>query len=107
MILGAASIVWARKLGIPLVSSYHTNLAAYCSYFHLGALQNPMWAYRRVVHNACDVTLCPSPSTASALKARGFERVAVLPRGAGAARLSPAPRSADWRRRLAGAAAGT
>jgi glycosyltransferase involved in cell wall biosynthesis len=107
MILGAASIVWARKLGIPLVSSYHTNLAAYCSYFHLGALENPMWAYRRVVHNACDVTLCPSPSTASALKARGFERVAVWPRGVDATLFSPARRSDEWRRRVAGAEAGT
>src|SRR5215813_13998312 len=74
MMLGAAGIRWARRLSLPILSSYHTNLAAYCSYFHLGALEEPVWAYRRTLHNRCAATLCPSPSTAQQLLGRGFAR---------------------------------
>lgn len=97
MMLGAASIVWARQLGIPVVSSYHTNLASYCAYFNLHALEAPMWAYRRRLHNACDVTLCPSPSTAHSLAARGFDRLTVWPRGVDMHQFSPKWRSYAWR----------
>src|SRR5215472_5442299 len=81
MMLGAAAIFWAQRLGIPVVSSYHTNLATYLPYFHLGALTEPTWAYRRFLHAQCRVTLCPSPSTAQQLEQKGFSRVQVWPRG--------------------------
>jgi glycosyltransferase involved in cell wall biosynthesis len=102
MLLGAMGIVWAQRLGVPLVSSYHTNLAAYCTYFRLGMLETPMWAYRRMLHNACDATLCPSPSTARQLRTQGFERVGLWQRGVDAEMFHPARRSATWRRHLTG-----
>src|SRR5438034_1371978 len=43
VILGAAGLVAARLLNKPLVSSYHTNLAAYCSHFGFSPLTEPMW----------------------------------------------------------------
>ena len=43
MALGAAGTRWARRLGVPAISSYHTNLAAYCDYYHLRALSAPVW----------------------------------------------------------------
>lgn len=101
MLLGTAGIIWARRLGIPVVSTYHTNLAAYCAYFHLQALERPTWAYRRHVHNACGITLCPSRSTADALATRGFERLAVWPRGVDAVSFSPERRSEAWRAAVA------
>jgi glycosyltransferase involved in cell wall biosynthesis len=102
MLLGAMGIVWAQRLGIPLISSYHTNLAAYCSYFRLGMLETPVWAYRRMLHNACDATLCPSPSTARELRGQGFERVDLWPRGVDATLFHPARRSLAWRRSITG-----
>ena len=102
MLLGAMGIVWAQRLGIPLISSYHTNLAAYCSYFRLGMLETPVWAYRRMLHNACDATLCPSPSTARELRGQGFERVDHWPRGVDATLFHPARRSLAWRRQITG-----
>lgn len=102
MLLGAMGIVWAQRLGVPLISSYHTNLAAYCSYFRLGMLETPMWAYRRMLHNACDATLCPSPSTARHLRNQSFERVGLWQRGVDAALFHPARRSPAWRQRMAG-----
>lgn len=100
--LGAAGIHWTQRLGAPVIASYHTNLAAYCAYYHLGALEAPMWQYRRYLHNRCAVTLCPSPSTAVELRRQGFERVGVWPRGVDSALFTPAQRSKAWRQRMTG-----
>lgn len=102
MILGAAGIVWARRLGIPVVSSYHTNLAAYCRYFHLSALEQPTWNYRRALHNAAAITLCPSPSTVATLAAQGFAHLALWPRGVDSAQFSPTGRDEAWRENILG-----
>ena len=101
MLLGAAGVLWAQRLGAPVVSSYHTNLADYCAYFHLGALVAPMWAYRRFVHNQCAVTLCPSPSTSLQLHHHGFERLDLWRRGVDSALFTPHRRSAAWRTQVA------
>jgi glycosyltransferase involved in cell wall biosynthesis len=101
-LLGAAGITWGKRLGAPVVSSYHTNLAAYCAYYHLSALIEPMWAYRRYFHNQCAVTLCPSPSTASELRRRGFARVGLWGRGVDSDLFSPARRSITWRAQMTG-----
>lgn len=102
MALGAAGIHWARRLGAPVVASYHTNLAAYCAYYHLGALEAPIWRYRRYLHNRCDVTLCPSASTAAELQRHGFAQVGIWPRGVDSALFTPTRRSRAWRQRLTG-----
>jgi glycosyltransferase involved in cell wall biosynthesis len=81
VILGAAGLAAARVLGKPLISSYHTNLAAYCGHFGFTLLAQPMWSYNRFIHNQCTLTFCPSPSTASMLRAQGFQRVRIWPRG--------------------------
>jgi glycosyltransferase involved in cell wall biosynthesis len=102
MLLGAAGIRWAQRLEVPVVSSYHTNLAAYCAHYHLGALTATTWAYRRFLHNQCSVTLCPSPSTAGQLKQHGFARVGLWTRGVDSRLFHPARRSETWRLRVTG-----
>src|SRR5262249_46016992 len=98
----ARRIAWGQRLGVPVISSYHTNLAAYCHYFRLGALAPTMWAYRRFLHNQCVTTLCPSPSTARELRRQGFTRVGLWPRGVDATLFSPERRSQSWRAEIAG-----
>ncbi|GAA5832402.1 hypothetical protein JCM11251_006441 [Rhodosporidiobolus azoricus] len=66
---------------LPLVSSYHTNLAMYASLFGFSWLTPPMWALQRNLHGRCDLTFCPSPSTARMLGEQGFENVRLWPRG--------------------------
>lgn len=102
ILLGAAGIVWAQRLGVPVVSSYHTNIAAYCGYFHLGALINPAWRYRRFLHDQCAATLCPSPSTVRELESRGFTRLGLWQRGVDSTLFTPARRSEAWRVKHAG-----
>ncbi|GCE18117.1 glycosyltransferase family 4 protein [Dictyobacter kobayashii] len=81
VILGATGLAAARLLNIPIISSYHTNLAAYCGHFGFSLLTRPMWLYNRFVHNQCALTFCPSASTASMLTSQGFEHLRIWPRG--------------------------
>lgn len=97
VILGATGLAVARMSGQPVVSSYHTNLAAYCSHFGFTLLAQPMWSYNRLIHNQCALTFCPSPSTARVLRAQGFQRVRVWQRGVDRSVFRPEQRDAGQR----------
>ncbi|HZS77613.1 MAG TPA: glycosyltransferase family 1 protein [Ktedonobacteraceae bacterium] len=97
VVLGAAGLAAARFLNIPVVSSYHTNLAAYCRHFGFPIFTRPMWIYNRFIHNQCELTFCPSPSTAAMLREQGFEHLRIWPRGVDTTLFSPERRSAATR----------
>jgi glycosyltransferase involved in cell wall biosynthesis len=97
VILGASGLAAGHLLHKPLVSSYHTNLAAYCEHFGFSLLKEPMWLYNRFIHNQCAMTFCPSPSTAAMLRLQGFEHLRIWPRGVDTALFSPARRSTEVR----------
>jgi glycosyltransferase involved in cell wall biosynthesis len=98
VVLGATGLAAARVLDVPLVSSYHTNLAAYCGHFGFPLLTKPMWSYNRLIHNQCSLTFCPSPSTASMLRLQGFEHLRVWPRGVDVTLFHPGRRNEELRR---------
>jgi len=97
VILGATGLAAARFFNVPLVSSYHTNLAAYCEHFGFPLLTRPMWSYNRFVHNQCAMTFCPSPSTAAMLRLEGFEHLRIWPRGVDTSIFKPERRSVELR----------
>ena len=97
VVLGTAGLAAARMLNTPLVSSYHTNLAAYCGYFGFPMLTRTMWAYTRFLHNHCSLTFCPSPSTADLLHKQGFQHLRVWPRGVETTLFQPGRRSLELR----------
>lgn len=97
VILGATGAAAARLLDVPLVSSYHTNLAAYCSHFGFPLLTRPMWLYNRLIHSQCALTFCPSPSTAKMLRTQGFEHLKIWPRGVDSSIFRPEQRKQELR----------
>lgn len=97
VVLGAAGLGAARLLNLPVVSSYHTNLAAYCGHFGFPIFSRPMWNYNRFIHNLCALTFCPSPSTAAMLTKQGFEHVRIWPRGVDTDLFNPHRRCAELR----------
>jgi glycosyltransferase involved in cell wall biosynthesis len=97
VVLGATGLAVARLLNKPIVSSYHTNLAAYCGHLGMPFLTKPTWSYTRFLHNQCALTFCPSPSTAAALQSHGFERLRIWPRGIDTSLFRPACRSQELR----------
>src|SRR5258706_615512 len=97
VVLGATGLAAARFLNKPVVSSYHTNMAAYCAYFGVPIFTRPMWAYNRLIHSQCALTFCPSPSTAGMLEKQGFQNLRIWSRGVDTTLFRPERRSAELR----------
>ena len=97
--MGLAGRAAARTLGVPIVSSYHTNFTAYAKHYRLGALARPGWKYLRWFHSAAKGTFCPTQAVVTDLEAQGFTRCAVWSRGVDSQRFSPRHRRPLWRAR--------
>lgn len=96
-VLGSIVPNVAHRLRIPLLSSYHTDLIAYCHHYGLGFLQERFVSYIRWIHNRSRVTLCPSTATLHALREQGFRRLKVWGRGVDTRLFHPEHRSEAWR----------
>jgi glycosyltransferase involved in cell wall biosynthesis len=100
VLLGLAGISYARRYDVPLVASYHTQLALYTRRYRMGALEPAAWAYTRALHNAAQLNLCTSRPVLAQLRDRGFPRLALWVPGVDADLFHPRRRSAEWRERL-------
>ncbi|MCI7191393.1 MAG: glycosyltransferase [Lachnospiraceae bacterium] len=58
--IGNEGLRIARETGIPLVTSFHTNIDQYLQYFHAKLLEKPVKAYFKNFHSQALLTLCPS-----------------------------------------------
>jgi len=98
--VGLAAIWVASKLRVPLVGSFHTDLAAYTAVLsgssRLGAL---MREYMRWPYGKCARVLVPSESTRELLiRAKAdARRIRIWPRGVDTTLFSPVKRSAPLR----------
>lgn len=98
--LGVAGIRHAHQMGVPLVASYHTDIAGFAERWGYTFMAEPSWSYMRWLHNQADLNLCPSQATLGDIRARGFQRLKVWSRGVDTERFHPRYRQAEWRRRL-------
>lgn len=101
-VLGAGGVYYARRLNVPLVASYHTNIATYARYYGLGFGDRAGRWWTRTLHNKAKINLCTSEATREYLVGDGVERVYVWPQGVDAKRFHPGRFSKDWRARLSG-----
>jgi glycosyltransferase involved in cell wall biosynthesis len=97
--LGASALDAARKLGIPVVSEFHTNFHSYSRHYGLGLFTGLVARYLRRLHNRSDRTLVPTGEMKDQLAAAGYRDLAVVGRGIdldlfGPARRNPALRAA-------------
>ena len=95
--LGLSAARLARRLGIAVVSAFHTNFHRYSNYYGLGGLQRIALAWLRRFHNQTELTLVPSQDGANGLREAGVERVAVLSHGVDSDRFNPLKRCAELR----------
>lgn len=100
--LGLAGLQQARRLGAPIVASYHTDIPGFAEQWGLGFLREALWAGLRWVHNQADLNLCPSQATLAELEAHGFRRLKIWSRGVDTDRFHPRYRTPMWRARLSG-----
>ncbi|WP_210712516.1 glycosyltransferase family 1 protein [Pseudomonas sp. MWU349] len=98
--LGLSALRAAKRLGISVVSGFHTNFQQYSSQYGLGLLTRLLTHYLRWFHNRSQLTLVPSTSQHLELERRHFERLALLSRGVDSQLFHPAKRletlRADW-----------
>ena len=100
--LGALGSRSARRLRLPTVAVYQTDVPGYARAYRLGAAtEAAAWHWVRRIHNAADRTLAPSTASAERLRAHGIERVWLWGRGVDCQRFNPAHRSESLRRSLA------
>ncbi len=95
--LGLSALRAARRLGIPVVSGFHTNFQQYSEHYGLGLLTRALTHYLRWFHNRSQLTLVPSASQRLELERRSFERVDLLARGVDGQLFHPAKRSTELR----------
>lgn len=91
--LGFSALAAARRLDIPVLSTFHTNFHAYSRHYGAGWLKRSIERYLRWFHNRTAATLVPTRELADELAALGFRAVGVLSRGVDTALFNPARRS--------------
>lgn len=100
IIHGLGGVYFARRMKVPLVCSYHTNIATYAPYYNLGFLVNFTRNATRYVHNQAQINLCTSEATMDYLLEEGIKRVRVWPQGVDSRLFHPEKASDEWRAKL-------
>ncbi len=98
--LGLAALFAADRLGLPVVSSYHTHYDQYMGHYALGLLEKGTRLYLRWFHNRTCLTLAPTEATRGELLAKGYDNVQVWPRGVDRQRFHPQFRDEEFRASL-------
>lgn len=101
VIVGARGLWAARRLGIPTVAVYQTDIAGFADSYGLGFAARTAWRWTRRLHSAADRTLAPSSWAVQALVEHGVPRVYRWGRGVDIARFRPSRRHEGLRARLA------
>jgi glycosyltransferase involved in cell wall biosynthesis len=98
--LGWSAVSAARRLGIPVTSSFHTNFDRYSVHYGVGWMRPAVAAYLRALHRRTRATMVPTAALAAALAGEGVSRVRVVGRGVDAGLFDPVRRSpalrAQW-----------
>jgi phosphatidylinositol alpha 1,6-mannosyltransferase len=102
IVLGAHGAAVARRLGLPTVAVYQTDLPSYARAYRFGQAGEAFaWRWLRGIHNGAVRTLAPSTVTATGLLGQGIENVWLWGRGVDTQRFHPAKRSPQIRAEVA------
>ncbi|MCO6010769.1 glycosyltransferase family 1 protein [Actinoallomurus purpureus] len=99
--LGASGIAAARRLDVPTVAVFQTDVVGFARRYGLRGADHLVWSWLRRIHEQADRTLAPSRPTLDELHRRGVPRLALWARGVDDERFHPRHRSAALRARLA------
>lgn len=93
--LGVAGVFYARRQRLPLVCSYHTDLTAYATFYHLGWLRPVIGCTLRALHRRADLNLVTSAAAALQLSAEGIDGARLWTQGVDSRRFHPGPERAE------------
>lgn len=104
-LLGYQALLAARRLSIPSVAIFQTDVAGYAKRNSLGAAENFAWWVVTQIHNAADLTLVPSKTSLQQLRECGVSTLAPWGRGVDLRGFHPDhrfdPETVAFRRRIA------
>ena len=92
-LLGYGGLRAARRLGVPTVAVYQTDVPGFAESYGIGITARAAWAWFRHLHGLADRTLAPSSATMESLVAHGFPRVHQWARGVDVIRYVPSARN--------------
>lgn len=99
-VVGIAGVLHANRRRWPLVASYHTSIARYAEFYHLGFTKPLIWAILRALHNRAAINLTPSLAVKEEIERHGISRVYLWPRGVDIELFHPSRRAPEIRRAL-------
>jgi phosphatidylinositol alpha 1,6-mannosyltransferase len=100
-LLGLYGLRYARRRGLPVVASFHTDFVSLLPHYGLGALDRLGRGLVSRFYNQCSITLAPSRSSADALRGYGVRNVALWQRGVNPMCFAPEFRSPSLRADIA------
>jgi phosphatidylinositol alpha 1,6-mannosyltransferase len=97
-LLGWGGVKAARRLGVPTVAVYQTDVPGFAASYGIGITEKAAWAWFRHLHRLADRTLAPSTATMESLVAHGIPRVHKWARGVDMIGYAPSARDEALRR---------
>jgi glycosyltransferase involved in cell wall biosynthesis len=95
--LGASAITTARRMGIPVTSSFHTNFDQYTGDYRIGWMKPVVAAWLRHIHNRTLRTFVPTRDLLARLETEGYLNLRLLSRGVDTQLFHPAQRDETLR----------
>src|SRR5918999_1620938 len=81
-----AGVAVARRLAVPAVAVYQTDVAGFLARYGLGVAEPATWRWLQRIHRRAALTLAPSSHTVAALARHGITGVEIWRRGVDAER---------------------
>ena len=91
-LLGYGGLLAARRLRVPTVAVYQTDVAGFAASYGVPLAVGPVWAWTRHLHSRADRTLAPSTAAIADLQAHDVPRVHYWPRGVDITGFAPSAR---------------
>ncbi|OBA78985.1 alpha-mannosyltransferase [Mycolicibacterium elephantis] len=98
-LLGYGGLHAARRLGVPTVAVYQTDIAGFAQSYGVASAGRAAWAWTRHLHSRADRTLAPSTAAMEDLTAHRIPRVHKWARGVDVTGFAPSARDDALRRR--------
>lgn len=98
-VAGHRALTWARKRGLPVLTSVHTRFETYPRYYNLGFMEPWIEAILRRFYQRCDALVAPSDSMVQVLREQRMgDDISIWSRGVDRAIFDPSRRDMEWRR---------
>ncbi len=95
--LGLSALWAAKRLALPVSTTFHTNFDRYASHYGFGWLNALARWHLRSFHNRTACTLVPTRQTLEDLERHGYRNLRILPRGVDTRLFNPERRSEELR----------